>query len=92
MSDLPKARRTDGTEACEPANPWGLTVRQAQTLDAMVEHGCPKRAARVLGLSHRTVQNYSEHAAHRMNEGGSRIRCLILWDRWRQTDGKGVPA
>lgn len=73
------------------ANPWGLTPRQAQTLDAIIEHGSGKGAARALELSLPTVQAYATQAAERMGVPGSRAKYLIMWDRWRRGEATAVP-
>lgn len=64
-------------------NPWDLTPRQADTMDAMCEHGCHKLAARALGLSASTLQANIFDANRKMGSLLG-VRKYIVWDRWRQ--------
>lgn len=64
-------------------NPWGLTPREADTFDAICEHGCQKLAARALGLSTSTVQRHIWHASTKMGNPLG-VRKFVQWDRWRQ--------
>lgn len=66
-------------------NPWGLTQRQAEVLDAVIKTGSQKGAARVLGVSAKTVEGFCDRAAESMECRGDRLRRYILWDRYRQS-------
>jgi FixJ family two-component response regulator len=67
----------------DAANPWGLTERQAQTMDSLCRTGCFKLAARDLGIGVRSV----EINMQRVNEkipGANRVQKILAWDRWRR--------
>jgi DNA-binding CsgD family transcriptional regulator len=73
------------------SNPWGLTCSQVDAMDALCEKGTMQAAAARLDISYHTLNDhtkaaYSKLGAHHM------IHACLKWDRWRQTDGKGVPA
>ncbi len=70
-------------------NPWGLTAREAQVMDALVVVGSQKAAARELHLSLKTVESHCARVSERMGLkfAGSSARKLVLWDRWRR-DGR----
>ncbi|MEY8688374.1 MAG: hypothetical protein AB9M53_00660 [Leptothrix sp. (in: b-proteobacteria)] len=67
-------------------NPWGVTDGEARALDAVIEHGCQKAAARELHLSLRTIEAHLSRARNRMGLDG-RIKPLIEWDRFRRAAG-----
>ncbi len=71
------------------SNPWGLTEREAEVMDALVLVGNHKMAARMLGISDRTIEYHSAQVGLRMglNLNGTIGRKLVLWDRWRR-DGR----
>jgi hypothetical protein len=63
-------------------NPWGVTEGEAQALEAVIEEGSVKGAARVLGLTVRAVEKRLTRARERMGLSYSgHFRHLILWDR-----------
>ena len=65
-------------------NPWSLTPRQCDAMDAMVAGCCHKAAARAMGISGKTLQCYIGKIKRKM--GGRNIMAnAILWDRWRRT-------
>lgn len=66
-------------------NPWGLTAAQAAVVQATVDQGCNKAAARSLGLSIKTVEAHLTSARNKMRER-NRIRMVILWDRWAREE------
>jgi hypothetical protein len=65
-------------------NPWGISPAEARAMDAFIEHGCHKEAARKLGLSVKTIETHCRVARERMFQQGTGIKYLIMWDRWRQ--------
>ncbi len=65
------------------ANPWNLTDGQAAAMDAMVRHGCAKRAADALGISIKTVEAHTAEAGIKMGRG-TRLTKYLQWDRWRR--------
>lgn len=65
-------------------SPWGLTPAQAAVMDALVEHGTNKAAARVLGISDKTIEQHSTNIGRKMRKHRFRSQRLIAWDRWRR--------
>ena len=61
-------------------NRWKLTDREAQSMDAIVEAGSSKLAAKVMGLSHRTVELYLDRAKKKM-QTGHMVTAAVMWDR-----------
>lgn len=64
-------------------NPWGLSPLIEQALDALIEHGGQKEAARKLGITVKAVMFRTVKAREKMKAPG-RIKYLILWDRYRR--------
>ena len=64
-------------------NPWNLTRREAEVMDALVEHGCTKLAARALFIDEKTIEAHTYNAARKMPQR-MRVQRLIAWDRWRR--------
>lgn len=62
-------------------NPWNLTPRQCDTLDALIETGCDKRAADMLGVSVKRVSQHLINARARMR-GLNRMQAILEWDRY----------
>lgn len=72
-------------------NPWGLTQLQAAAMDAVAKTGCHKAAARQLGVEPSTIQSRIEQSRLKIGTPG-RLLHMLEWDRWRQGEGRGVPA
>jgi hypothetical protein len=82
---------TDGRPT--EGNPWGLTAAEGNALDLVITHYGSKRAAHAVGMSERTMETTLKRARLRMRVPTyDRIEYILLWDRWRQGEGKGVPA
>ena len=64
-------------------NPWNLSPLAEQALDAIIEHGGQKEAARQLGIPIKALEMRMEKARQKMGAPG-RILDLILWDRYRR--------
>ena len=66
-------------------NPWGLTERQARTMDLMIEHDLAKVVAREMGHTPKQVEGVVRDVKKKMglNYPGIRHRHLVLWDRFR---------
>lgn len=76
-------------------NPWQLTLRQVDALDAYCEQGSPEFAARRLRVSPQAIAVLMRKARAKMAiEGGkgATVKTVLKFDRWRQGEGKGVPA
>lgn len=77
----------------ERGNPWGLYPAEVKALDLLIEHGGTKRASHVTGTSERTLETTLRRARKRMGAPTyDRLGYVLQWDRWRQGEGKGVPA
>lgn len=72
-------------------SPWNLTPHQAQALDAIVETGCHKLAARKLFLSEKTIEIHSARA-RKLIGAPNRVLALLAWDRWRRESNTGPRA
>lgn len=62
-------------------NPWGLTPRESDIMDAICTHGCHKLAGRALNRSVKTVENHAGKASKKMPHRTPLARYLA-WDRW----------
>jgi len=65
-------------------NPWNLSKREVDTMDAMVKHYCVKRASDALHLSEHTVRDHVCNAGQKMRCGRTILEKYLLWDRFRQ--------
>lgn len=68
-------------------NPWGLSEAEVAALASVIEHGSCKGAARALCRSVSTINVHTDNARDKMQQHdagvrGSRVRYLILFDRW----------
>jgi DNA-binding CsgD family transcriptional regulator len=63
-------------------NPWNLPKRMAEVLDTLAKQGAgsSKVTARLMGLSHRTVEVYVLRARAQMGVG-TRMAAVLEWDR-----------
>lgn len=66
------------------ANPWGLTDREAQVMDGILQHGCQKLVAREMGIAVATVQTYAERIRQKMGVGGHRLWHILRWYDFRK--------
>jgi DNA-binding CsgD family transcriptional regulator len=69
-------------------SPWQLSPREAATMDAMVQHGCQKSAARMLHKSIKTIELHCSNARKKI--GGHGVSPYVQWDRWRRSCGVTV--
>lgn len=70
-------------------NPWGLTDAQAATLDALIEAGSPKKAARLRGCAVSLIESHIRRAMAQI-KASTRIKLVIQWDRCRR-DAAQIP-
>lgn len=64
-------------------NPWGLTDRQSDVMDALVETGgCNKTIGRKLGVAAGTVENHTVEIYRRMDVH-TRTKAAVVWALWR---------
>lgn len=73
------------------ANPWGLTLAEVDVLDEMCHHGVIAQAARRLHIKPCTVNDHLKAAYRKLDVHRMVVAC-VKFDRWRQNEGKGVPA
>lgn len=64
------------------SDPWGLTPRQRDVLNALVSTGCNKRVARELGMELKTVEGHMCQIRRAM--GVNRVLAALWWDRWKR--------
>jgi DNA-binding NarL/FixJ family response regulator len=65
--------------------PWRLTAGQVRVLDLMIDGADATKAAKVLGLSRKTVHAQFTRIFARMGVNNT-ARSLLLWDRWRRLE------
>jgi len=70
-------------------NPFGLTQREAESLDALLSTGTFKRAADRLGI---TVQTLAKHlrSARRKMKPPHRLGQFLMWHDWRKAGQEGA--
>lgn len=69
-------------------NPWGITPLEAETLDALIEHGSTKAAAKALNVPVKTITSRVGSIRMRMNvDYEGYFKHLMLWDRYRRPHG-----
>jgi DNA-binding CsgD family transcriptional regulator len=66
-------------------NPWGLSDRQEQILDSLVECGCNKLVSRQLQMNLRTLEGQLARITLRVG-AKSRMHLAIQWDRYRRAN------
>lgn len=78
-------------------NPRGLTETEVDVLDELCRLGQQEMVAVRLSVSHYTVRDHLKEARRKMaipkgSGAGPTILAAVKFDRWRQGEGKGVPA
>jgi DNA-binding CsgD family transcriptional regulator len=75
-------------------NPWALSEREVDVMDEITRAGEIGAVAARLKISKHTAYCYLRRAKGKMHQAGdgALVRAVVAFDRWRQTDGKGVPA
>lgn len=66
-------------------NPWGLTTREGEALDAVIKAGSTHEAAVLLGISLGRLEALVSTAKIRMR-CANRVHHLVKWDRWQRGD------
>lgn len=64
-------------------NPWNLTPREADVMDALIARGSYKAVSDSLGISKKTVEAHIGAAKKKMGSR-SAIHHALQWDRWRR--------
>lgn len=62
-------------------NPWGLTNRECDTIEAVALVGSDKLAARNMGVAPRTVEIYM-HSVRKKMGLPNRVLVVLAWDRF----------
>lgn len=84
MNHATRARR-----AAQRTNPWRLSPAVERVLDAVIQTGTNKGAARALSLQTATISDHMKTAKRAINAKGSRLQTVLAWDRWRQQQKAG---
>lgn len=71
-------------------NPWGVTPREAESMDALLGLGTFKRAADRLGITVQTLAKHLRSARRKMNPP-HRLGQFLMWHDWRKA-GQEVAA
>jgi DNA-binding NarL/FixJ family response regulator len=61
-------------------NPWNLTPRQCEALDAIIACDCDKQAAAKMGISYKTISVHVNRAVQRSG-ARTKLRLILMWDR-----------
>lgn len=72
-------------------NPWGITPAEARALDSFCTTGHGPSAAGRIGISQSAYEDRLARARKKMKARGKFV-WLLQWDRWRQSEGRGIPA
>lgn len=67
-------------------NPWNLSDRQVEVMDALCKTGTDKGAARELGLVVKTIETHSTIARAKM-QAPNRTLAILAWDRFNRAGG-----
>ncbi len=70
-------------------NPWGLTEKQAQVLDAMCETGLLKVAADRLSIPTGTAHERMKGIRQRVG-ARTTIRIAVMWTEWKEAEKRGA--
>lgn len=70
-------------------NPWGLTEAQTRVMDAFIEAGRAKGAARLLDCSIKNIEHRISTCRQKM-KATNRLHFFIQWDRWKRQNDKGT--
>lgn len=63
-------------------NPWGLTPREVEVMDALLKFDSQKRVCAELGIVRRTLETLIATARERMGAQGT-YRYLLKWQEFR---------
>lgn len=66
-----------------PQNPWGLTPREADAMDALIQAGNYKRGCDLIGVGQKTFEVHIGQAKAKMGSRNA-VHHVLLWDRWRR--------
>ena len=72
-------------------NPWGLTCREVDIMDEMCRLGKRQDVAKRLRISLTTCNDLQKRCYVKLGAHNMVVAC-VKFDRWRQGEGKGVPA
>lgn len=63
-------------------NPWELTERQCQAVEALVRTGCNNEVCAELGIGIVTVTNLLSRACRKVGVK-NRVQLALVYDRWK---------
>ena len=63
------------------SNPWGLTPREAEVMNALVRLGTRKAVGRELGIAEKTIDVHARNVRDKMGERFQRA-ALLKWHEW----------
>lgn len=72
-------------------NPWGLAPSEVRLMEAVVQVGHYKKAARLVGLTPKTVECYMRDIRRKMDID-HQIVAVVTWDRWSRSQSAGLGA
>jgi hypothetical protein len=72
-------------------NPWRLTLAEVDAMDAICKAGTTEEAAKLLKVRRQSISGAVAEVKAKMGVD-KQLLAALEWDRWRQTEGKGVPA
>lgn len=61
-------------------NPWGITERQAEVLEALAKGNSAKQLARLFGVTTKCIEGRVARIHARM-QMHSTMQCVVAWDR-----------
>jgi DNA-binding CsgD family transcriptional regulator len=64
-------------------NPWRISPREGETLDAVLVHAEDALAAKALGVSIKTLRASITRSRAKMGNV-KRLHALVMWRDWRQ--------
>lgn len=65
-------------------NPWNLTDRQCEAMNALVRTGCNKRIANEVGIDNPdAIKNVIRRACEKVGVD-NRVQLAVAWDRWNR--------
>jgi hypothetical protein len=72
-------------------NPWRLTLAEVDAMDAICQAGTASAAAVRLKVKRQSIVCAVAEVKAKMGVE-KQLLAALEWDRWRQGEGKGIPA
>lgn len=67
------------------SNPWNLPPKLTAAIDAVIDHGTHKMAARALGVETQIITDRMTRVRRVMGANSS-VVAAIKWDRWKRSE------